>query len=111
MDGKNFQDLAPRLYDLLPKRRINKRTVKDALTDDKWLEDIQGEISLVPLLDYLELWDVLEEVQLQQEGTPDKHLWRFSSTGIYTAKSAYDALFQGAIVLHLMSLYGNPGAP
>jgi hypothetical protein len=96
LDGKNIQDLAPRLYDLVPKRRINKRTVKEALTEDMWLEDIQGEIPLEPLLDFLELWDVLEEVQLQQEGTPDKHLWRFSSTGTYTAKSAYDALFQGA---------------
>jgi hypothetical protein len=48
--------------------------MKEALTDDKWLEDIQGKISSEPLLDYLELWDVLEEVQLQQEGTPDKHL-------------------------------------
>ena len=111
MTGKSIQDLAPNLYALVSKRRASRRTVMAALDEEKWLEDIQGEISLVPLLDYLELWDVLEEVQLQQEGTPDKHLWRFSSTGIYTAKSAYDALFQGAIVLHLMSLYGNPGAP
>ena len=31
-----------------------------------------------------------------QEGTPDKHIWRLSTTGEYSAKSTYDALFQGA---------------
>ena len=27
----------------------------------------------------------------------DKHIWRLSASGLYTAKSAYDALFVGAI--------------
>jgi len=44
----------------------------------------------------LELWDIISVVVLQ-EGVPDRHIWRLSTTGQYTAKSAYDALFQGAI--------------
>lgn len=31
------------------------------------------------------------------ENIPDKHIWRLSSSGQYTAKSAYDTLFQAAI--------------
>ena len=30
-------------------------------------------------------------------GVMDKHVWRLSSSGQYTAKSAYDALLQGAV--------------
>jgi hypothetical protein len=30
-------------------------------------------------------------------GGPDRHIWRLSSSGEYTAKSAYDALFEGAL--------------
>jgi hypothetical protein len=68
----------------VPKRRINKRTVKEALTEDMWLEDIQGEIPLEPLLDFLELWDVLEEVQLQQEGTPEASLEVLFNRNLYS---------------------------
>jgi hypothetical protein len=29
-----------------------------ALDEEKWLEDIQGEISVQALMEYLELWDI-----------------------------------------------------
>jgi hypothetical protein len=45
---------------------------------------------------YLDLWDILNGVELSEE-IPDKHIWRLSTSGKYTAKSAYDTLFQGAI--------------
>ena len=67
-----------------------------ALDEEKWLEDIQGEISAQALMEYFELWDLLEGVVLQ-EGIPDRHIWRLSASGEYTAKSAYDALFEGAL--------------
>nr|XP_034601699.1 uncharacterized protein LOC117862274 [Setaria viridis]XP_034601700.1 uncharacterized protein LOC117862274 [Setaria viridis] len=50
-------------------------------------------------MEYLALWDILEEVELQQD-MPDKHIWRLSSSGGYIASSAYDALFQGAILFN-----------
>jgi hypothetical protein len=91
--GRSIQDLAPNLYALVPKRRASRRTVMDALVDENWVADIQGEISLEALLEYLQLWDILAEVEFQ-EGASDKHIWRLSASGIYTAKSAYDALFE-----------------
>ena len=96
MAGKSIQNLAPKVYALVTKRRSGRRTVMEALNNDKWLEDIQGAISLEALMEYLELWDIISAVVLQ-EGVPDRHIWRLSTTGQYTAKSAYDALFQGAI--------------
>ena len=68
----------------------------EAISRETWIEDIQGEIGPTALLQYLDLWDILNEVELNEE-FPDKHIWRFSSSGNYTAKSAYNTLFQGAI--------------
>jgi hypothetical protein len=47
------------------------------------------------IIEYLQLWDLLEEIALQPE-VEDTHIWRLSSTGQYSAKSAYDGLFLGA---------------
>jgi hypothetical protein len=78
---------------MVPKRTLNKRTVLEALTEEKWVEDIpEGEIDMAALIQYLDLWDILSLVQLNED-IPDRHIWRFSSSGQYTAKSAYDALF------------------
>ena len=96
LTGKSIQDLAPNLYALVPKRRASRRTVMAALDEEKWLEDIQEEISAHALMEYLELWDISKGMVLQ-EGIPDRHIWRLSASGEYTAKSAYDALFEGAL--------------
>jgi len=95
LDGKRIQDIAPLVYALVPKRS-SRRTVLEALTGEKWTEDIQGEIGSTALIQYLELWDILNGVELNEE-IPDKHIWRLSTSGVCTAKSAYDTLFQGAI--------------
>jgi len=95
LDGQSIRDLAPRVYALVAKRRSSRRTVSEALSNASWVEDIQGAISVEALVEFLKIWDLLIPVQLQ-EGTPDKHIWRLSTTGEYSAKSTYDALFQGA---------------
>jgi len=66
--------------------------VAEALTGEKWIEDIQGEIGSTALFQYLHLSDILNAVELNEE-VPDKHIWRLSASGKYTAKSAYDTLF------------------
>ena len=65
-------------------------------TEEKWIEDKQGDICTTALFQYLDLWDILNSVELN-ENFPDKHVWRLSPLGQYTAKSAYDTLFHGAI--------------
>lgn len=47
------------------------------------------------LMDFMMLWNLIEEVELQPE-VPDIHIWRLSASGQYTATSAYNALFEGA---------------
>ena len=91
LDGKRIQDIAPLVYALVPKSS-SRRTVLKALTEEKWTEDIQGEIGSTALIQYLELWDILNGVELNEE-IPDKQTWRLSTLGKYTTKNAYDTLF------------------
>jgi hypothetical protein len=50
------EDLAPRLLAVIPKRRANKRTVLEALTNNKWISDIRGALTVRVIADYLHLW-------------------------------------------------------
>lgn len=79
---------------LVPKMS-SKHTILEDLTDEKWVEDIQGENRLAALLQYLNLCDILITIELHED-IPDRHIW-LSSSGEYTAKTPYDALFQRAI--------------
>jgi hypothetical protein len=51
--GKSIHDLAPKVYALVTKRMSGRCTVMEALNNNnKWLEDIQGAISLEALMEY-----------------------------------------------------------
>jgi hypothetical protein len=47
-------------------------------------------------VEYLGLWDPLADRELNPD-LEDSHIWKFSSSGKYSAKSAYEAMFVGAI--------------
>jgi len=70
------------------------RTVCDALTEQSWISDIQGTLNVTVIVEFLDLWNLLSEVELQPE-VEDSHTWRFSTNGKYSAKSAYESLFVG----------------
>ncbi|GJN02165.1 hypothetical protein PR202_ga19489 [Eleusine coracana subsp. coracana] len=94
--GQSIEDLTPLISSMVPRRTANKRTVSEALAEMRWIRDIHGVASPVIISEFLKLWDLISEVILQQE-TPDKHIWRLTTAGQYTAKSAYEALFQGSV--------------
>jgi hypothetical protein len=94
--GQCIADLAPRLVVTIPKRSVNRRTVRDALTNWAWISDIQGALTVGVIVDCLYLWDILLNFRLQPE-VEDKHIWRLSSNGQYSAKSAYEGFFLGSI--------------
>ncbi|GJN06072.1 hypothetical protein PR202_ga23758 [Eleusine coracana subsp. coracana] len=94
--GQRIQDLSPLISGMVPKRISNKRTVSEAITDMCWVRDIHGIASLEVITEFIKLWDIVSGVMLQPE-VEDVHMWQFSTSGKYMAKSAYDVLFQGAI--------------
>jgi hypothetical protein len=62
--GKKIEDLAPRQLAAVPNRIRNSRTVLEALTDRKWLNDIKGALTVGVFADLLDLWDALQTIQL-----------------------------------------------
>jgi hypothetical protein len=64
------------------------------LTNLTWISDIQGALTVGVMVDYLHLWDILADFLLQPN-VEDRHIWRFSSDGQYSAKTAYKRFFCG----------------
>jgi len=95
LNGQSIADLVPRLLAFVPKRIANRRTVEEAMTDRSWVMDIRGGLSVEVILDFLSLWDLIYDFQLQPD-IEDSHIWRFSSSGQYSAKSAYESFFIGS---------------
>jgi hypothetical protein len=96
LHSQSLDKLVPHLFSSIS-NRARKRTVFEALTEGRWVADIRGSaLTVVVLIEYLDLWDLLIEVELKPEAE-DSHTWIFSSNGKYTAKSAYEAMFTGVI--------------
>jgi len=85
----------PNLYGSVP-NRARKRTVFEAMTELRWVRDIRGATTVAVLAEYFRLWDLLSEVVLQPD-VDDSHVWKFSASGSYSAKSAYEGFFNGAV--------------
>jgi hypothetical protein len=79
LQGRSVADLAPELYRAIPKRVAKRRTVSQALSNRCWISDIKGALTVQVLTGYLHIWDLVEGTVLQLD-TPDKHVWRLSST-------------------------------
>ena len=88
LHGQCIADLVPLLFAIIPKMRIKQRTVQDALTNQSWISDMKGATTVGVIIDYLHLWDVLSDFFLQPD-VEDRHIWRFSSDGQYSVKTAY----------------------
>lgn len=93
--GKRIEEVAPRLFTLVPKGRVNKCTA-ETLLDHIWISDVQGAFSVGVITYFLDLWDTLFLVELQPRN-PYVNYWRLSNIGVYSTKFAHDFLFQSAI--------------
>ena len=76
--------------------RAKKRKVFESLNNRTWVSDIRGALTIQVLIEYINPWELLSNVELQPD-VEDTHIWKVSTTGQYTTKSAYEALFIGAI--------------
>lgn len=53
------------------------------------MQYIKGNLSLASLEEFIQSWDMLEDFQLH--GRPERHMWRFSNSEMFSSKSAYNA--------------------
>uniref|UniRef100_A0A453I8X5 Uncharacterized protein n=1 Tax=Aegilops tauschii subsp. strangulata TaxID=200361 RepID=A0A453I8X5_AEGTS len=77
---------APTLSALIPRRRRSQRLVSDALNNRGWIADIHGTLHPRAVIEYVELWRLLQTIQLSNE--PDKLSWKWTADGSYSARSA-----------------------
>lgn len=95
MHGCCLADLAPEVVQCVPVRLRNRRTVYEALNNNAWVADIRNALGLHGLTEYLELWDLISEVNLTD--TDDLHRWKPEASGVFSTKSAYRCYFVGSI--------------
>jgi len=92
---QSLEQLLPHLFRAVTARG-RKRTVYAALENRSWVTDIKGALTVDVILEYLQLWDLLQGFELQPE-IEDSHIWQFSTSGNFSTKSAYEAFSIGSI--------------
>jgi hypothetical protein len=66
--------------------------VANAMSNHRWVRDIQGGISPQAMVEYLKLWDMVADTQLSP-GQIDAAIWRCTKDGEFSVKSAYQLFF------------------
>jgi len=83
------------LYPALYKHNKRKnRTVKDAVIGNKWIQDIDYNMTVTLLTQFIALWQRLQPITLRPE-EKDSITWRQTADGQYSAKWAYQLQFIG----------------
>uniref|UniRef100_J3M7K7 Histone H2A/H2B/H3 domain-containing protein n=1 Tax=Oryza brachyantha TaxID=4533 RepID=J3M7K7_ORYBR len=101
VSNKPLKDIAPGLY---RHSRRKKRTVREALQDDKWIQDVNYNLTLPLVEEYFAITQLLQETTITlTPGTEDSIRWKWTASGQYTAKSAYQMQFFGSIASHMAS--------
>lgn len=92
LDGFSPSFLAPLCFPLASRKNL---TVKEALTDGRWMRGLLKISSEAQLDQFVRLWDMLQEVTLSE--SKDGISWCSTADGKYSAVSAYSAQFHGRI--------------
>jgi len=80
-----------------PKRAVKQRTVAQALHNRRWVSDIKGALTVEVLVEYLQIWDLVDDFNLHPD-IPNHHQWWLTGSGSYSSKSAYGPFFTGTII-------------
>lgn len=103
------RSIAPSLFNQIPVRIRKRRTVAEALLNRTWISDIRGGLGIQAILEYLNLWSIIQAVD-RTATEPDTLLWRWENSGNYS-KSAYQALFFGRIQFQLAPIWNSLAPP
>ena len=109
IDGEDVATIAPYLHQRISRRVRRTLTVRQGLQDSTWVRCISGGLSVLELTDYLHLWASVGDIHLGNE--PDRTIWRWTTDGCYTAKSAYDMMHSGSIRMSGHTLIWKTWAP
>jgi len=94
-NGCSGREVAPSLLANVGRRQLS-RTVAEAFNGHAWVRDIVEPFIVPILIDYLKLWDIIQNVQLT-ENSLDVLRWKWSADMSYSSALAYHALFSGVV--------------
>lgn len=91
---------------------MENRTVREAITDGRWITDIAYNLNHDLLHEFFKLWRAIEGVGINLEDTrEDTITWLLESSGEYSARSAYAVQFAGQIQSNHPALLWRAWAP
>ncbi|KAM0919191.1 hypothetical protein ACQ4PT_008386 [Festuca glaucescens] len=97
INGMCAGTVAPAILALVKPRFRRKMTVQAGLLGNAWTTAIAGELSIDAVVQYLRLWEAVSTCQLQPGS--DSFRWKWTSSGSFTARTAYLAFFEGTTAL------------
>lgn len=99
------------LYPALYKHSKRKnRTVSDALTDNKWIRDVDYDMTERVIGEFMGLWEQLQGVALTED-QQDSISWLYTHDCQYTAQSAYRIQFIGCTASAAAEMIWKSKAP
>jgi hypothetical protein len=97
------EDIAPLIFGRVSVSCANKRTVQEALQDSRWIRDVRGNLTANGLVQCLNLLAMVSTMDRDATAV-DQFFWPWSSSGQYTARSAYKPMCLGAETMEGASL-------
>lgn len=109
LEGHTVEEIAPKVVSMVSARTIKTRSVKEALTG-QWLRDCGPDMGEGALVEFFALWHRLGRIVLDPD-RGDVVSWRWTSDGLYSSKSAYEAFFSGLVRAPLSAEIWRSRAP
>ena len=70
---------------MMPVVMCKSGVVAQALQNINWMPDIKGALTVEVSFEYLQFWDMVNNMTPQQD-TLDQHHWRLTQSGSYSSK-------------------------
>lgn len=110
MQEGGIRAIAPSIFEHVPVRIRKRRTVAEALLNKAWIRDISGALGVQAIREYLKLWSLLQNAGCNPS-EQDVICWKWDSSGQYSSKSAYRALFLGRVPFQSAPIWKSLAPP
>jgi hypothetical protein len=103
--GVSLADIALDLTATVAKRRRKQCSMAFVLMNNTWACDITGALTVPVLMQYIDIWECLQHIQLTP-GRSDTFSWQWEASGLYSCRSSCQGAVESARLaqVHLLPL-------